>query len=76
LTPPAKLWVLSVSVGAPRKLLIRPYGGGRSTAFSLGSGDLFVMGGSCQRTFQHSVPKLKRAEPRLVIMFRPNWDEA
>ena len=67
--------VVSVSVGAPRKLLIRPYGGGRSIAFSLGSGDLFVMGGSCQRTFQHSVPKLKHAEPRIVIMFRPNWDE-
>jgi alkylated DNA repair dioxygenase AlkB len=67
--------VVSVSVGAPRKLLLRPYGGGRSIALALGSGDLFVMGGTCQRTFQHSVPKLKHAEPRIVIMFRPKWDE-
>jgi alkylated DNA repair dioxygenase AlkB len=67
--------VVSVSLGGPRALLLRPYGGGRSMAFSLGSGDLFVMGGSCQRTFQHSVPKRSHAEPRIVIMFRPIWDE-
>jgi alkylated DNA repair dioxygenase AlkB len=65
--------VASVSVGAPRRLLLRPKGGGSSFALSLGWGDLFVMGGSCQRTWQHSVPKVRRAQPRIAIMFRPHW---
>jgi alkylated DNA repair dioxygenase AlkB len=67
--------VATVSVGAPRKFLLRPYGGGTSMAFSLGWGDLLVMGGSCQRSFQHCVPKTAHAEPRLSIMFRPRWPE-
>jgi alkylated DNA repair dioxygenase AlkB len=53
---------------------MRPRGGGRSVPFSLGRGDLFVMGGMCQRTWQHAVPKVARALPRLAIMFRPIWD--
>jgi alkylated DNA repair dioxygenase AlkB len=64
----------TVSIGAPRKFLLRPYGGGRSIALSLGWGDLLVMGGTIQRTWQHSVPKLARAEPRIAIMFRPPWE--
>jgi alkylated DNA repair dioxygenase AlkB len=67
--------VATVSVGAPRRFLLRPYGGGRSFGYSLGWGDLVVMGGSCQRTYQHSVPKIARAEPRIAIMFRPTWEE-
>jgi alkylated DNA repair dioxygenase AlkB len=65
--------VASVSVGAPRRLLLRPTGGGRSIPLSLGWGDLLVMGGSCQRTWQHCVPKVPSAPPRIVIMFRPTW---
>lgn len=67
--------VATVSVGAPRKFLVRPAGGGASLALSLGWGDLLVMGGSCQRTHQHAVPKVARAEPRIAIMFRPRWTE-
>jgi len=66
--------VATVSVGAPRRFLLRPYGGGHSFGYSLGWGDLVVMGGSCQRTYQHSVPKIARAEPRIAIMFRPTWE--
>jgi hypothetical protein len=33
------------------------------------------MGGSCQRTHQHAIPKVARAEPRIAIMFRPTWAE-
>jgi alkylated DNA repair dioxygenase AlkB len=55
--------------------LLRPYGGGRSIAYNLGWGDLFVMGGSCQRTFQHSVPKLAHAETRIAVMYRPFWED-
>lgn len=65
--------VATVSLGGPRRFLLRPRGGGRSIAFSLGQGDLFVMGGSCQRTWQHAVPKVRGALPRVAVMFRPVW---
>ena len=66
--------VATVSVGAPRRFLLRPKGGGRSLALELGWGDLVVMGGSCQRTFEHSIPKVARAAPRIAIMLRPVWN--
>lgn len=42
-----------VSIGSPRTLALRPVGGGESLRFHLGHGDLLVMGGSCQRTWEH-----------------------
>ncbi len=75
--------VATVSVGAPRRFLMRPKSGGpwstpgaarRSRSMDLGWGDLLVMGGTCQRTWQHCVPKVKRADPRIAIMFRPVWE--
>jgi len=63
--------VATVSLGEPRRFMMRPTGGGRSIAFSLGWGDLLVMGGSCQRTWQHAVPKVAKADPRIAVMFRP-----
>ncbi len=59
-----------VSLGEPRTFLVRPRGGGRSRAFKLGRGDLLVTGGTTQRTWQHSVPKVARAGPRISIAFR------
>lgn len=41
-----------------------------TTAFELGEGDLLVMGGTCQETFEHAVPKAKLAGPRIAVMFR------
>lgn len=67
--------VATISLGAPRRFLLRPSGGGESLAWSLGWGDLFVMGGSCQRTWQHCVPKRQHAAPRIAVMFRPVWPE-
>jgi len=67
--------VATISLGAPRRFLLRPSGGGRSLAWSLGWGDLFVMGGSCQRTWQHSIPKREQAAPRIAVMFRPVWPD-
>ncbi|ALG83791.1 alpha-ketoglutarate-dependent dioxygenase AlkB [Gordonia phthalatica] len=61
-----------VSLGSPRTLLLRPRGGGPSRKFVLGSGDLLVMGGSCQRTWDHAVPKSPGAGPRISIQFRPH----
>lgn len=68
--------VATVSLGAPRRFLLRPRVSetpARSIAFQLGWGDLLVMGGSCQRTWQHAIPKVARAEPRIALMFRPVW---
>lgn len=65
--------VATVSLGTPRRFLLRPHGGGDSIALTLGFGDLLVMGGTCQRTYQHCIPKVARAEPRIAIMFRPDW---
>jgi alkylated DNA repair dioxygenase AlkB len=62
--------VAIVSLGEPRRLLLRPVGGGSSVRYVLGAGDLFVMGGTCQRTWQHSVPKVRSAGPRLSVTFR------
>ncbi|MEW2166815.1 alpha-ketoglutarate-dependent dioxygenase AlkB [Streptomyces sp. NPDC007084] len=64
--------VAILSVGAPRDLLLRPRGGGATVRRPLGHGDLIVMGGSCQRTWEHAVPKSARAAgPRISIQFRP-----
>lgn len=62
--------VAIVSLGQPRKLLLRPTGGGPSIRYDLGRGDLFVMGGTCQHSWQHSVPKVKAAGPRISVTFR------
>ncbi len=62
--------VAILSLGATRTLLLRPNGGGRSISFPLHSGDLLVQGGTCQRTFEHCVPKRAHAGPRISVMFR------
>lgn len=64
--------VAIVSFGSPRQLLLRPRGGGGTRRFSLGHGDLLVMGGSCQRTWEHCVPKTAQdVGPRVSVQFRP-----
>ncbi|WP_327734009.1 alpha-ketoglutarate-dependent dioxygenase AlkB [Streptomyces nojiriensis] len=65
--------VAIVSVGDPRDLAFRPRDGGATLLrLPLGHGDLVVMGGSCQRTMEHAVPKSARAVgPRISIQFRP-----
>jgi len=62
--------VAILSVGAPRPLRLRPRGGGVSRSWNLGDGDLFVMGGACQHDWEHTVPKVRHAAPRLSITFR------
>ena len=64
--------VAIVSFGSPRPLLLRPVGGGEALRFPLGHGDLVVMGGSCQRTWEHCIPKTaKPVGPRVSVQFRP-----
>lgn len=63
-----------VSLGERRKLLIRPCGGGRSKAFPLGHGDLLVTGGRTNSDWEHGVPKVARAGPRMSLAFRHGLD--
>jgi alkylated DNA repair dioxygenase AlkB len=64
--------VAIVSLGATRTFALRPRGGGSSLRLPQAHGDLLVMGGSCQRTWEHSVPKTSAcAGPRVSIQFRP-----
>jgi alkylated DNA repair dioxygenase AlkB len=65
--------VAIVSLGEPRPLLLRPRGGGPATVRRpLGHGDLIVMGGSCQRTWDHAIPKTRAdVGGRISIQFRP-----
>jgi alkylated DNA repair dioxygenase AlkB len=65
--------VATVSLGSPRRFVLRPTEGGSSVAFALGRGDLVVMGGTCQRTWRHGIPKVASAGPRIALMFRPAW---
>ena len=64
--------VAIVSLGTPRPLMLRPRDGGTSLRFEVGHGDLLVMGGSCQRTWEHAVPKTSQpVGPRISVQFRP-----
>jgi alkylated DNA repair dioxygenase AlkB len=64
--------VAILSLGTPRALALRPRGGGPSIRYELGHGDLLVMGGSCQRTWDHAIPKAaKITAPRISVQFRP-----
>jgi alkylated DNA repair dioxygenase AlkB len=68
--------VALVSVGEPRRFLLRPKGGGKSRVFMLGRGDLLVTGGKTQRTWEHSVPKVAQAGPRISLAYRHGMDPA
>ena len=64
--------VAILSLGSARNFLLRPRGGGVTIKHQVGHGDLLVMGGSCQRTWEHAVPKTARpVGPRISIQFRP-----
>lgn len=65
--------VATVSLGEPRRFLLKPADGGDSIALPLGRGDLVVMGGTCQRTWRHGIPKVAKAGARIALMFRPAW---
>jgi alkylated DNA repair dioxygenase AlkB len=64
--------VAIISLGAPRPLLLRPRAGtGSARRYVVGHGDLLVMGGSCQRTWEHAVPKTARSiGPRISVQYR------
>jgi alkylated DNA repair dioxygenase AlkB len=72
---PADTMVAILSLGAARRFALRPKSGGPGLRLLVGHGDLLVMGGSCQRTWEHAVPKTARClGGRISIQFRPHWD--
>lgn len=62
--------VAILSLGSARPFLLRPLGGGRSHRFKPASGSLLVMGGGCQTSWEHGVPKTSRGGPRISATFR------
>ncbi len=65
--------VATISLGEPRKFVMKPTEGGDAQHLMVGRGDLVVMGGTFQRTWRHGVPKVAHAGPRIALMFRPKW---
>ena len=72
----ADTMVAILSLGDTRRLHLRPEPGGPGEPISvpLGHGDLVVMGGSCQRTWQHAVPKCRGVGPRISVQFRHAYE--
>jgi alkylated DNA repair dioxygenase AlkB len=63
--------VAIVTLGAARPFLLRPAGGGPSIDIHPASGDLLVMGGTCQEYWEHAVPKVAGgAGPRVSASLR------
>ncbi len=65
-----------LSLGASRPFRLRLRDGHDHRHLRPASGDLLVMGGTCQRTWQHAVPKVADAGPRIAVMFRTVHDGA
>lgn len=63
-----------ISLGEVRPFKLRPKGGGRAVTYRPGPGDLLVLGGPCQRTWEHSIPKVRRAGPRVSVQLRHAYD--
>lgn len=63
--------IASVSLGAVRRLRVRPRGGGPSRAVDLAPGSLLLMRGRSQADWQHAVPRTARqVGPRINLTFR------
>lgn len=65
--------VASLSLGVPRRFLLRPRqkNGAASFGLDLPAGSLLVMKGAIQANWQHALPKTARVhEPRINLSFR------
>lgn len=73
--------VAILSLGGARRFQLRPRRPNGVTAdrldpppeplqFRVGAGDLLVMGGDCQDSWEHGVPKQAHGDPRIAVMFR------
>jgi alkylated DNA repair dioxygenase AlkB len=59
-----------ISLGGSRVFRLRPRGGGPGRSIPLHSGDVLVMGGGCQHRWEHCVPKIRHAQPRISLTIR------
>jgi alkylated DNA repair dioxygenase AlkB len=65
--------VATVSLGVPRRLVLKPRRGSRREryVFDLGHGSLLIMGGTCQRHYLHGVPRQPEVTgERISLTFR------
>ncbi len=64
--------VVTVSLGASRRFLVRRRGGGPVLKeYAPGQGDLMVMGGAMQHDFEHAVPRQRSASgARMSVTMR------
>lgn len=62
--------VAILTLGSQRPFRLRPTGGGPSRDLSPASGDLLVLGGRCQQDWEHGVPKVRSAGPRISASWR------
>jgi alkylated DNA repair dioxygenase AlkB len=62
--------IVSVSLGATRRFLLRPGGRGKSLAVDLAAGSILTMTVESQRYWQHAVPKVAASGLRLNLTFR------
>jgi alkylated DNA repair dioxygenase AlkB len=64
--------VCLLTLGATRPFRLRPHGRTRGPTHDIapGSGDVLVMGGACQRDWEHGVPKVRAAGPRVSVTWR------
>jgi alkylated DNA repair dioxygenase AlkB len=62
--------VAIVTLGARRPFLVHRRGGGPSSDLAPAAGDLLVMGGTTQRDWEHSVPKVAHSGPRISATWR------
>ncbi|MEM7448107.1 MAG: alpha-ketoglutarate-dependent dioxygenase AlkB [Myxococcota bacterium] len=68
---PDNVLIASLSLGSPRRFLLRTRDKTVNYEMRLGNGSLLVMGGATQIEFVHAVPKTKqRVGPRLNLTFR------
>jgi len=71
---PRDTMVAILSLGATGPFALRPKAGGPGLRLPIGHGDLLVMGGSCQRTWLHAIPKTASClGARISVQFRPQW---
>ncbi len=63
-TPSGESLVLSISLGQERNFVLKPRDGvtGETVKLQLSNGTVAVMGGRCQKTHKHAVPKVSGAK--------------
>ena len=57
-----------LSLGAPRRLLLRPRAGGDALVLTAGHGDLIVLGGDWRHAWELAVPPVPHAAPRIAVV--------